>query len=909
MKEVRRKRGTCKPGTPECVCQALAERYENGILKLYRGKVSRTRLEDALGSGRNRFVTAVRKHPDVAPGRCIVRFDDVLERRGHGTVWTEKIPAIRRKLKRLALAGTLPVNEQGDLNRQGLLKDFELGHRMSVYIVQKRAPKLKALLDEYDTTRGDPAYSAYKYDTLSEALKELLEDPALELTHGRVISTLKLTERLGVHPTALSNTPKLQALIDGKQDEIERRLRRGTTVKSFRVRGVEHINLGTTPYSEPHKRVFSFCDLIKSYNLGFAEKVATLFIAIAHARRTAKGPHARIRHFLLWLARTRPGIAEHLRDGETIPKEEFQRASLIYHAEVVSTGRANSSNEGGKYHAGVKIIEQFAAAGLFPRTRFPKIKDTRRKRRNQSARPSLVEAQSETSEEDAIAKLALEEASYRGIDFDSGKDAAAFANTLARERALRTDLPASLPAAIAMLCEERLTEIRKAAAETFEQWREKYLTARKLIREADHTGEHIHAELTRERAQGVHRRKWQDIVSGFFPSKEPKRALANLLALIDHAFDGICPHGTKSEWGTFWMAQYRKLGGVHELQEYLFPPNRVTSAVIFLYLCESGANPEVAMTLEPSAIRPSRRPRTLSIVGHKVRSGGKAIFAELPTKGSIRGATSAAKAMIFYRDAVEHARTNAPNSPLFLRLSRGKLERTAEWQLRADMKPIAQRSRKLAALKLVPSMIRPTVLLRAQLKNPTNPEVVQLLASHNSPTTTMGYVNKLPYRLILEERIRTFSNTLEVIIASDPPHSRSRKSRAQWDEARAQAQRTGLGVWCSNPTAGAQPDFPEGTTCHAVDRCLSCSKLLVAADENSIADMILWRESLDAAEPTWLNERTSRWERVWVPWQAFFQVVLDEKMSRGELAAIKHRGDALAKRRAASESFRAPQPW
>ena len=60
--------------------------------------------------------------------------------------------------------------------------------------------------------------------------------------------------------------------------------------------------------------------------------------------------------------------------------------------------------------------------------------------------------------------------------------------------------------------------------------------------------------------------------------------------------------------------------------------------------------------------------------------------------------------------------------------------------------------------------------------------------------------------------------------------------------------------------------------------------------------MIIWRQALDVAQDAWLDDRTERWETQWVPWQAFFQVVLDEKMARGQLLVIRKEGKEEARR-------------
>ena len=68
----------------------------------------------------------------------------------------------------------------------------------------------------------------------------------------------------------------------------------------------------------------------------------------------------------------------------------------------------------------------------------------------------------------------VQSAQYRNIEFPAGRDAIAFAETLAMERSRRNDLPGSLPEAIRIVCEERLVELRRAASLVFEEWKQKY---------------------------------------------------------------------------------------------------------------------------------------------------------------------------------------------------------------------------------------------------------------------------------------------------------------------------------------------------------------------------------------------------------------------------------------------------
>ena len=333
------------------------------------------------------------------------------------------------------------------------------------------------------------------------------------------------------------------------------------------------------------------------------------------------------------------------------------------------------------------------------------------------------------------------------------------------------------------------------------------------------------------------------------------------------------------------------------------------SVIVCLYLCESGLNSDVAVRMKPNAIRRSKRPRHIIVTGRKARARNRAIFSELPIRQTVEGCTSAAEALPFYADAVRPLRTGHEDMPLFVHVSQNRLKALNDWHLYQDLSAIAVTSERLASLQICPTMIRSTVLLSMQLRHPNSIEAVQMFAQHKSDTTTMGYVAKLPYRMILEQRMRQFSNTIEVVISDQGAWEKMGHPVARWQEAIQSTRRTGLGVWCRDPEAGAQPDVPKGATCHTVDRCLSCSKVLVIADEESVADMIVWSKALEDAEHTWIENNAERWTEHWVPWKAFFEVVLNEKMTRGILATIKKKAIDKAVARMALPHFKAPQPW
>ena len=897
--------GACRPGTKGCICGTLSALYERGELALRVGRVHRHALVRQLGATRFPARSTIAGPRSKAPGRCVVRFDRLLKEQGRGRLWTERLPAIRAYLERCKESGTLPITNRGRLNRSAVVREFAPDKKSMMSVLHEN-PAVKALLDEYDVIRGDERYSPYKYDALEGKLKELLDRNAFELVSARKINKRFLAQRLGVRRAVLSSTPKLAALIREKQADLDELQRRGVTARAFRVHGADYINLGTTPFSKAHGRVFDFSGLIEEYGLAFVERVATTFVAVVGNLAYPWSQHRRLVDFLTWLAVSPEStVARRMRDGQPVDRREFVRVALLYQQHVVYGESGKGTQVAGSRFA---IIERFGEAGLFPRVHFPKSVD-RRRHQVKNARPSLAEAPVLDADARKILEAAEEASKYRDLDLGVGNDAIAFVQTLAVERARRTDLPESLPEAIRILCDERLVELRKAGSAIVAAWRKTYREGRALVAEADDDVVSMFETLEKERDHGIDTLRWRRLVGSLFPRSQPRRALANLLAVIEAKFHGICPNGTGGVWGKFWGDRFRNAGGARAVQAYLSPPRLVVSAVVCLYLCESGVNSDVAVRMQANAIRPSRRPRHIIVTGRKGRARNRAIYSELALRRTVHGCMSAVEALLFYADAVRPLRTGHEDMPLFVHVSRGRLKALGTWRLYKDFPAIVATSERLASLWICPTMIRSTVLLSMQLRHPDSLEAVQMFAQHRRDTTTMGYVAKLPYRMVLEERMRRFAETIEVVVADRDAWEKMGRPVAGWWEAIGGARRTGLGVWCRDPVAGAQPDVPKGTPCHAVDRCLGCSKVLVVADEESVADMIVWSKALEDAEPAWLDDNPERWTEHWVPWRAFFDVVLNEKMTRGVLAVIKKRAVDRVAARMALPQFKAPQPW
>ena len=899
-------------GSPDgCICPSIFGLYEADELPLHRGAISRVGLQTALHFPSNVLFPSSSDRRFTAARRCVANFDTHLTTWGHGSTWHEKIPEIEAHLQALAKAGELPLNWEGKLNHSRVLVDLG-AHKGMVDAIPRRHPKIKAIFDEYDEViRDDPSYTQYKYAGLQDKLKALLAAPDLELTHGRIINLVALGKKLGVVRQVLRDTPQLNELIVGQQAEIDRRTREGTTQETFRLWGVAHPNVGVTPCSDPHDRIFDFCGLIDAYGLRFAEYIGTTFVAVVANQHDPRDYYRRICHFLNWLAADESGkhIADVVRRGGRIEPDEFEACVRHYQRAIFFEAIDERATRPG-FRPLFVVIKKFGEAGVFPLVQLPRI-DHRTLTQSAPARPSLAEARI-TSDAADILRLTEETETASPLVFDRGDDAKVFAETVARERHSRTDLPDDLPGAVRTICEERLVALRRAASRAFEDWRETREWARNEIALAQHSGAEIYSRLDRaRRSDGT--LAWKPVVAELFPHGNPSLALRNLLALIDHQFHGICPQYDSHEWAYFWRGVYLKTGGNRRVQSLLCPTRLVCTAVMMLYLCETGANESVALTLAPTAIRPCDVSGHVTVVGTKVRSRGKPIHDHIPLKSTADGCTSAAEALRYLIDATDAARRAEPAhaDTLFVYGYHGRVHVPETHGIRDDFKAIAAGSSDLRDLRLFPAMVRPTVLLSEQLRNPSSIRAAQVLARHESATTTMGYVHKAPYRMLMDQKIRDFADTVQVVAADDITGARKilAVDAERWSAARQRAQRTGLGVACADPRSGAQADYPAGTLCLAVDRCLTCPKKVVVADPQSVADMIVWQTALRAAEPDWLDTRYERWQSTWIPWLAFFEVVLDEKLPRGRLAAVLSEGTLIAEAQMASPDFTLPEPW
>lgn len=815
-----------------------------------------------------------------------------------GTVWERKVPDIRTYLESLSENNELPINELGKLNRKAVMSNFGMPANQSTSVAETRAPKLKELFTEYDELIRQNNYSQYAGDKHKSALSEILQNSELVLdSSSRVISIKWLSEELNVSQSIIRTSPNLMELIKERTKALYETQQRGTTKKAFNVYGAATINLGATPYSEKHNRVYSFSSLIELYNLEFAEKVGTTFLAVSNkaATGTVKNKYLRILHFFKWLVNPEnidSNVASLLRNNKKVNQDDFGRVCMAYRTVLLL--------DNPHAHLNTFIITQFGGARVIPKYAFlTKSRFTKDK----GHRQSILEASIKKDELESVKEILIDAAKYRGIEISQGKDTKAFLETLMFEKTNKLDLPDDLSQAMLEITKSRLLEIRIQASESFKKWQKLNQEGVELLDLSTVDCDEFRSIL--QQRESISRYQWSQYIAGVFPTDNKYLALANLLAVIKEIYNSSPPSSATTNM-QMWNKKYSLFGGIERVASYLVPTRKALSAALTLYLCESGANVAVALTLLKDCIRKSGVAQHKKVVGRKDRSSGKPIYDDLAVKPDQEECVSAVSALEYICSVLPQSIDETLQYYL-----KGMLQPLTEFAFRDEFKAICAQSDYLKKFRLVPSMLRPTVLLNVQLQDPANLGVAQLIAQHESGSTTEGYTNKLPHRIQMEKDMLEFQQTIEVVMVyeNENAHSKLDIDQKEWESKKQKVEKTGWGVFCKDREIITETG--EKVKCTEVENCVKCKhdRMLVSADPTSISEMIIWKTSLEKHEEDFTTNNTNRWTDVWVPWQAFFYVVLEEKMTRGKLSLIKKQASEIANQKMNESDFVMPEPW
>jgi hypothetical protein len=659
-----------------------------------------------------------------------------------------------------------------------------------------------------------------------------------------------------------------------------------------------------TPFVQEHNRVFDLEILEAAIGVALGRKVATIIARHlgSIARDTAVTRWGAFRRYWEWLAastQAKPfrestqleGRIASARDLETITHLWFDEYLASTTAEIVTV--AENVN-----HLG-RCLDVLAEHRLFPKIRRPKMPRnyhrTARKRKSlveipASAAPANVSAALSTIRQKVPEIAAIEGGEDYLRTLAAGTDVSKLRSTndiIEAIQALNTDRLAALR----KIAEDRLLrwrgvfeegqELREGSSPNFVEFVETYL----------HCGTDFDArDLVEKKYFGGQLEKNSNVL---------KRSFVQYVYL--HC-DGVCPREPNFFGGkAFFRRLAILLGGRDYFKGWFGAHEDAVAAAALIYLIDSGANISVVLGFTLSWEEPCDERGHVKISGVKDRAGHKPIIEILPIKepGTRVSAVEALRVIKTMTDP--YRKQNALlNDTLFVQSYFSPAALTDEI-LANRLSYFRREHPMLKDVSLLPSHIRPSVLLQATLERNGSVLAARAMADHGRDAgVTEGYTMRYPTRLLYVRMIRDFQDQFQISIIYDIPGAIKFLGLSEPDAELLleKAHRSGFGFSCKNPKAGIQAGTTAGETCGKIESCLNCPMIIFYATEDNIADLILFRDHLRQHQPEWEATREERWNAVWLPYLAFAEVVI-EKLRRGPQAASVPKAEAVAAQRKA----------
>lgn len=788
----------------------------------------------------------------------------------------------------------------GKLDR--LMFQSEFGLRGGTFMTRHRP--IRQLFEEFDTRAQQEGYLPRERQAdLDMVSAALAGRPALN--KDRItINRVELAKAINVPKSRFQDKVIVDA-IAAREAVI------ATEARSSRIE----------PYVQG--RVFSFDSLTQMWPKAFVERVAVRFKQIADglAQSSAKQPFLQLVNALEWIGKSQNPhcqavVDEAVRTGKVTSEDEWGDALFAYRDHLVASiasGFATESAVDSNITALRTALNGLSSGRVVPDTAMalPGIKHVRRLNGHLRSVAEVSTAGASDHKSDYIAFARdryLEVCSRSGTDMGMG-DSEEFINGLVTELGTFHDLPEDPVAAVRLVLVRRLDALRSHATVIVDAAMRALEHGQRLLSLSEIDGM---AFETTYFGFACNQYQRQQLLRTFFPVSEnsmegiSEKGLANLLALIRQRHAGIPPvgHATKGAgaYGQFFAKRYREYGGLARIIQLLGPDSHAVCAILTLYLIESGANVGVGRTLNRDCMEHSDLDAHCRITGHKARAKGRPIIVDLPETSS---AVRAMKWLLSASDVLKSA-SSRDSDRLFLVRCRGRVNLMPPHFFTNWFQGFAASTPGLQGMKLVPSMIRPSVLLHAALSNDGRLAVGKAIAQHGL-AVTQGYQQKWPTRLLYEDNIRRFQTAVETIILSSVEDAASKLgiTVAQFEDRLGNLRATGLGTFCKD---GRGRSSEPGKTCSTLDCWNDCPHTLIVADVEAIASLQLWQRSLRAVQPVWERDQPERWDQIWLPWLCLTDVV-EEKMVRGPMITIWSAATRRADEISTQPGYVPPRPW
>lgn len=655
-----------------------------------------------------------------------------------------------------------------------------------------------------------------------------------------------------------------------------------------------------------HGRIFAFSPLVSVWGRRFVDAVGISFKQeySTTSVSTAKDVYLALLNFLKWCGnasdRNCQAVVESAtKFGYVRDRDAWEEAVYLYRQYKVS----DLSNITGLTLDGHIKSFRSALTSLHNRGVVPdlslSLKGVKNARRRGGHLRSVAEATFDSSK-DYISFAQERYAAALSFSGDEGAEAHAFLASLGVEIASSKNLPDDPAVAIRNLLENRIDVIQRGARKIIEDAQSSYRRGQQLMSDVATIDVAAFVESYFSSGPQTVRRA---LLRKHFPIEgERDLAQANLLVLWRDYFSGIPqPAASHPRFGQFLAKRYLELGGLDRLAAMIMPSSDAVGAALTLYLCESGANVGVARTLAVDCVENSDLPDHVRVTGEKVRAAGKPIIYD------IHADSPAIQAMKWLRDAGQSSRsqsTSDQNSLFTLRIGDRVQLATSHWYT-AWFKEFIGSLPELKGVQLLPSMIRPSVLLHASLSNDGRLATGMALGQHKEGVS-QGYQQKYPTRLLYDAQIRKFQDAFETIVLANMRDVALRLGLSDDElERRLEMIRpTGLGTFCSS--GGGRDD--QAGACTTLDCWNDCPHLLIVAEVEAIAALQLWQKSLREAQADWERDRPERWEQVWLPWLCLADVV-EEKLVRGSGVGTWRAASDRATEISSTPGYVPPRPW
>lgn len=764
----------------------------------------------------------------------------------------------------------------------------------------QRDSDLKALVGRFDEVIASGRYLGEDRSAVIKRLKSALGNACPLGRSGKVVSRQAIAKKIGVKLALLKQHP-FKAFIAQKNKEL---------AAGYGL-GNGNVLVG--------KQVVSFRKLIGPWSRQFVKKIGDAFVIFAHGYSDKGTQHAcALRKLLLWIPSSKNSKCESFVseiEAGKLPNSNLWDDILHDYSEERLKNNSNRETLRTEFGSTNAALRHLSAVGILPTFENPlRVPREHNDPHRASHLRSVAEVSRRSELEEQIveyAQGALIGATEKLGSTYTAAGAQEFLRCLAEEFSRKSrQPPKSLPAAVLSVLNERLELIKTKAAELVNASRTMLTVGRELLT-LSNLPENFLSDVN---ALAYDSPEQSEMLKKYYPESgevsDRRLNTANLLNLVVTSFGGVFPsldyEFKKNQFpnANFFRRAYNAFGGRRALQDHLLPSDDAKAAISVLYQCEAGANVSVALTLGANCLRNSDLAGYSNIVGHKMRAGGKPIYADLRTK------EFCVQSMVWIRECGKPLREAAPRSAselLFVAIRGDRLTGFNSNWYREWFKEFINSIDELRGLRILPSMLRPSILLKAAIEGDGRVLVGMAVAQH-SLNVSEGYQAKHPVRQQRDGKMRGFQHFFEslALVHAASVSVPSGFTAAEISERQEALAPTGLGTFCKDRFG--KPGH-EGRQCNDLT-CAGdmCPQMEVVLDSRSAAQMQMWKASLESAAPEWERDRPERWEKLWLPWLCLISVV-EEKATRGVLLKVWDEGHELRRQAEKHPAFKTPSPW